>query len=99
LVVRGNHLGLDGALMAVRWRGVTIFVVVVLAAVEVRRTFVLVWSTMICVTRDQFAHVARGVFIELLVAAEYEDSHVDRAEDGKLMRLLEQTTFALQKGN
>ena len=47
LVVRGNHLGFDGALMAVRWCGVAVFVVVVFATIEVRRTFVLIWPTML----------------------------------------------------
>lgn len=47
LVVRGDHLGFNGAFMAVRWCGVTIFVVVVFAAIEVRRTFVLIWPTML----------------------------------------------------
>lgn len=42
-------------------------------------------------------HISTRVFVQLLVVPEYDDCHIDRAKDGKLMRLLEQTTFALEE--
>ena len=47
---------------------------------------------------DHIINVPRGKFVQLLVVAENDDGHVDGAEDGQLMRFLEQTTFAFEKG-
>jgi hypothetical protein len=47
---------------------------------------------------NEVAHIARGVLINLLVVAEDEDGDVYRAQDGELMSLLEQATFALEEG-
>lgn len=50
--------------LSVRGRGILfVLVVIVSTAVEVRRSFVLVWSTVICVSRDEFSHIARRVFV------------------------------------
>jgi hypothetical protein len=49
------------------------------------------------VPRNQIAHICRGVLVQLLVVAENEDGDVDRAENGKLVSLLEETTLALQE--
>jgi len=48
-------------------------------------------------SRDDFSNVAGGVLIKLLILSKDDDSHVDLAEDGELMRLLEKTTFTFQK--
>lgn len=54
-------------------------------------------GTYVCVSGDEFSHVARRVLVELLVLAKDEDGDIDRAEDGELMRLLEETTLALKE--
>lgn len=63
-----------------------------------RRARARVGYTYILVSGDQFAHVARRVFVEFLVAAKNEDGNIDGAQDRELVRLLEQAAFALQKG-
>lgn len=55
-------------------------------------------ATYILVSSNRLVYVARGEFVQFLVVAKDDDSHVDRAEDGQLMRLLEQTAFPLEKG-
>lgn len=52
----------------------------------------------ICVPGDHLTHVCGGVLVQLLVAAEDKDGDVDRAEDGELVRLLEQAALSLEKG-
>lgn len=55
--------------------------------------------TYVLISADELVHVGRGVFVELLVVAEDEDGDVDGAEDGELVRLLEETALALEKGS
>lgn len=43
-------------------------------------------------------HVTRGELIELLVMAEDDNGDINRAKDSKLMGLLEEASFALEKG-
>lgn len=43
--------------------------------------------------------VARREFIELLVVAEDDDGDVYRAKHRELVRLLEETAFALEEGS
>jgi uncharacterized membrane protein YebE (DUF533 family) len=50
------------------------------------------------VPANRFVDIARGKFVELLVVAEDDDGHVDGAEHRELMRLLEETAFALEEG-
>ncbi len=47
---------------------------------------------------DERPHIGRRVLVQLLVAAEDEDSNIDRAEHRELVRLLEQAALALQEG-
>lgn len=47
LEVWGHHLRFDGALVAVGRRPLDILVFIVVAAIEVARSFVLVWATML----------------------------------------------------
>ena len=54
-------------------------------------------GTYVGVARDEVAHVRRGVLIELLVVAEDEDGHINRAQHGEFVRLLEQATLPLQE--
>ena len=46
-------------------------------------------TTYILKASDGLVYVARRKFVELFVVAKDDDCHVDRAENGKLMRLLE----------
>lgn len=48
-------------------------------------------------SRDGVIDIARGELIQLLVVPKNNDGDVDRTEHGKLMRLFEQTAFALEK--
>lgn len=50
------------------------------------------------VAADGLVDVAGRELVQLLVVAEDDDCDVDGAEDGKLMSLLEEAAFALQKG-
>lgn len=45
----------------------------------------------------QVAHIARRVLVQLLILTKDEDCYIDGAEHGKLVRLLEQTTFSLEE--
>lgn len=42
-------------------------------------------------------HVTARILVQLLVVAENHDGHVDRAEDGQLVGLLEQSPFTLEE--
>lgn len=66
---------------------------------EIRRTFVFVRPAIVLEPRDDVVDVRRGVLVELLVVSEDDDGDIDRAEDGKLMRLLEQAAFAFEEGD
>lgn len=52
---------------------------------------------MILVSCDQISHIARGVLVQLLIAAEDKHGDIDGAEHGQLMRLLEKTALSLQE--
>lgn len=56
-------------------------------------------KTYVLIALDCFVDIARGELIQLLVVPEDDDRDVDRTENGKLMRLLEETAFALEKGS
>lgn len=49
------------------------------------------------VSCDQISHIARGVLVQLLIAAEDKHGDIDGAEHGQLMRLLEKTALSLQE--
>ena len=50
------------------------------------------------IAANRLVDVARGELVQLLVVAKDDDGDVDGAEHRKLMRLLEQAAFALEKG-
>lgn len=91
---------LYGALVTV-WRSAfaVVILVVVCAAVEVGGAFVFIWATVVLVFRNEFTHIRRRVLVQLLIAAKDEDGDIDRAEHRKLMSLLEQSAFSLEKGD
>jgi hypothetical protein len=60
---------------------------------------VLVCAAIILVAANCLIDVAGRKLVQLLVVAKDDDSDVDGAEDGELMRLLEQAAFALQESN
>jgi hypothetical protein len=49
------------------------------------------------VSRQDLSNVTTRIFVQLLIIPKDYDRDIDRAEDGKLMRLLEQATFALEE--
>jgi hypothetical protein len=53
--------------------------------------------TYICVSVQNLSDITARVFVQLLVISKYYDCDINGAENGKLMRLLEETTFALEK--
>jgi hypothetical protein len=46
---------------------------------------------------QDFIKVARRILVKFLVAAEYDNCDVYGTENGELVRLLEQASFALEK--
>lgn len=54
--------------------------------------------THILISPDGFVDVAGRELVQLLIVAEDYHGNVDGAEDGELVRLLEQATLALEKG-
>lgn len=46
---------------------------------------------------QDLSNIRRRILVQLLVVSKYYDRDVDRAEDGKLMCLLEEPTFTLQE--
>jgi hypothetical protein len=51
------------------------------------------------ISGEDLSNIAARVFVQLFVIAKYNDRNVNRAENGKLMRLLEQAAFALQESS
>jgi hypothetical protein len=49
------------------------------------------------VSRQDLSNVTTRIFVQLLIISKDYDRDIDRAENGKLMRLLEQATFALEE--
>lgn len=48
---------------------------------------------------NDLVDVGGAVFVQLLVVSEDDDCDIDGAEDGKLVSLFEETTFALEEGH
>ncbi len=53
--------------------------------------------TYILVSGQDLANITTRVFVQLLIIPKDDDGDIDRTQDGKLMRLLEQTAFALEE--
>jgi hypothetical protein len=51
------------------------------------------------VSSQDLSNITTRVFVQFLVIAEDDDRDIDGTEDGELMRLLEQATFALKEGS
>ena len=49
------------------------------------------------VSCQDLSNITTRVFVQLLVIAKDYDRDIDGTENGKLMRLLEQATFALEE--
>ena len=80
---------------------IVVIIIIVPAALvgEVGRAFVLMRAAIVLEACYCFLNISRRVLVQLLVVSEDDDGDIDRAEDGELMRLLEQTALALQKGD
>lgn len=78
-------------------RSVIIVIIIVHLSLptEVRRALVFTGSSIIIVSRQDFSDITTRILVQLLIVPKDYDRDIDGAEDGKLMRLLEQTTFAL----
>jgi hypothetical protein len=51
----------------------------------------------IIISRQDLSNVTTRIFVQFLVIAKDYHGDIDGAENGELMRLLEQTTFALKE--
>jgi hypothetical protein len=49
------------------------------------------------ISRQDLSNITTRVLVQLLIIAKDYNRDIDRAEHGKLMRLLEKTSFALEK--
>jgi len=77
-----------------------IFIIVAAAFIrEVRRPFVFMRAAIVLEPSHNLVDVRGRVLVQLLIVPEDDDGDVDRAEDGKLVRFLEQTAFALEEGH
>lgn len=65
---------------------------------EVRGTLVFIGSSIILISSQDLSNITTRVFVQLLIITKDYDSDIDRAENGELMRLLEQAAFALEEG-
>jgi hypothetical protein len=57
-----------------------------------------VCTSIVLVSGQDLSNITTRVFVQLLIIPKYYDRNIDRAENGELMRLLEQATFALEEG-
>lgn len=48
-------------------------------------------------TTDHFVNISRAILVKLLITTEDHDGDVNGTQDGKLMSLLEQSTFSFQE--
>ena len=56
-------------------------------------------ATYILISTDGLIDISGRKLVQFFVVAKDNDSYVDRAENRKLMRFLEQSTFSLEKGH
>ena len=56
-------------------------------------------TTYVLISCEDLSNITTRVLVQLLVVAKDYDGDIDGTEDGKLMRLLEKTAFALEKGS
>lgn len=81
LEVLGDHRRLDGSFMTMGRRSLDILIIVIVApAVEIAGTFVFGGAAMKLISCDKLSHITRGIFVELLIAAEDEYGHIDGTE-------------------
>ena len=78
-----------------------IFVVVVSTVLirEICWPFVLMSAAIVLKPAYSFIYIARRVLVQLLIVAKDDDSYIDGAQHGKLVRLLEETAFSLEEGD
>jgi hypothetical protein len=53
----------------------------------------------ILISSQDLSNITTRVFVQLLIISKDYDGDIDRAENGELMRLLEQAAFALEEGS
>ena len=53
--------------------------------------------TYILISVEYLIYIGTRVLVQFLIVAKDNNRDIDRTKDGKLVRLLEQTTFALEK--
>jgi hypothetical protein len=99
LELRRHHLGFDRAMMGCT-RSIVIVVIVIHLSLpaEVRGALVFVGSSIVLISSQDLPNITTRVFIQLLIISKDYDRDIDRAENGELMRLLEQAAFALEEG-
>lgn len=81
---------------------ITVFVFVIIAATfvcEVLRALMFMCAAIVLEAAHDLVDVGGRVFVQLLIMAKDHNRDVDGAEDGELVRLLEQAAFALEEGD
>lgn len=54
-------------------------------------------SSIVLVSSQDLSYITTRVFVQLLVITKYYNRDINRAENGELMCLFEQSTFALEE--
>jgi len=54
-------------------------------------------ETYVLIASNCFVDITRGKLVQLFVVPEDDNRYIDRTEDGKLMRLLEEAAFAFEE--
>lgn len=95
-------IGRGRASMFVCLLAALVIVIVVSSAAlvrEIRRSFMLMCIAIVLEAADDLVDVGRRVLVQLLVVPEDDDGDIHGAEDGELVRLLEQAALALEEGD
>jgi hypothetical protein len=85
--------------MVRRARSILVIIVIVHLSLpgEVPGTFVFICTSIVIISRQDLSNVTTRIFVQFLIIAKDYDRDIDGAENGELMRLLEQATFALKE--
>lgn len=77
---------------------VVIIIVHLSLPTEIRGALMFVGTSIVLISRQDLSNITTRVFVQLLVISKDYDGDIDRAENRKLMCLLEKTPFALKEG-
>jgi hypothetical protein len=86
--------------MVRRTRSVVVVIIVIHLSLpsEISRALMFVCTSIVLISCQDLSNITTRVFVQLLIIPKDYDRDIDGAENGELMRLLEQATFALEEG-